>query len=379
MTTVILCAAGSGTRAGFSENKIFREYNGMPLLCHALSAFAPYAEEILVACKEEDEARISPLLSPFEGARTVRGGATRAESVLSALREAKGDIVLVHDAARPFVSPGLIERCLGSVKKNGSGVCALPATDTVLCTQNGFRALPREQIFLAQTPQGFEKERLLSAYESAEKDGMLSSFTDDSSLYAAYIEPPHLVQGEAENRKLTFAKDFLPTERVGFGVDTHAFCFQHEIDMGIARLNLNYIKLCGVTVPSNRALEAHSDGDVPVHALMDALLSAAAERDIGHFFPDTDPALKNAESMKMLARVADMVWAKGLSVANVSISILCEQPRLAPYIEAMRENLRRVLRCDNVAVAAGTNEKLGYIGEGRGITAYALVLLTRST
>ena len=377
MLTVILCAAGSGTRANLPENKILHDYLGMPVLCYSLSALSPYADELLVACREEDEARIKPLLPQYENARTVRGGNTRTESVYNALKAARGDRVLIHDAARPFVTRALIERVLKSVQERGSGVAAVPETDTVvLGGDGGYTLPPRENLFRIQTPQGYLAAPLLSAYEKAVKSG--KTFTDDSGVYAAYVAPPALVPGDADNKKLTFAEDFSLAERVGFGVDTHAFEHQEEIDRGIARLNLNYITLGGVVLPSNRALEAHSDGDVLVHALMDALLSAAGLRDIGYYFPDAAPEYKGISSMKLLAEVMKMVHGCGFAVQNVSISVLCELPRLAPYIEKMRENLRAALSCENVAIAAGTNEKLGYIGEGRGITAYALALLQPS-
>lgn len=375
MITVILCAAGSGTRTGFAENKILHDLNGMPVLCHSLSAFAPFADEILVACRKEDEPDIVPLLKQYENARTVLGGTTRAMSVRLALNEAKGDIVLVHDAARPFVTAEIIKRVIKSTQEKGSGVAAIPATDTVALTRNGYELPPRENVFQIQTPQGFRTEKLRLAYTRAFGEKRGDNFTDDSGVYAAYIGIPELVPGERANKKLTYAEDFAPAERVGFGTDTHAFDHQEEIDRGIARLNLNYIKLGGVTIPSNRALKAHSDGDVVVHALMDALLSAAGERDIGFFFPDTDPDFKGADSMKLLAEVMKIVHGDGFSVKNVSVSVLAELPRLSPYIDRMRENLRAALSCETVAIAAGTNEKLGYIGEGRGITAYAMVLL----
>ncbi len=379
MISVILCAAGSGARAKMPENKILHELYGMPVLCHSLSAFAPYADEILVACRAEDEEKILPLLSPFANARTVRGGATRGESVFCALKEVKGDTVLIHDAARPFVTPEIIENCIESVRKYGSAVAALPVTDTVAHVSEGRIAdMPsRDALYALQTPQGFLTKDILSAYEKAEADGR-ADFTDDSGVYAACFQPPHIVAGDISNKKLTYPRDFLPAERVGFGVDTHAFSHQEEIDRGIARLNLNYITLGGVVIPSDRAIEAHSDGDVLVHALMDALLSAAGERDIGCLFPDSDPAFEGANSMQLLSAVMEIVHGKGFAVQNASLSVLCERPRLAPYIEGMRKNLRAALGCDAVAVAAGTNEKLGYIGERRGITCYAAVLLSKN-
>lgn len=377
MITVILCAAGSGERAGLPENKIFYEAGGLSLLSRSLSAFAPFAGEILVAVRGEDAERVRALLAPFSQARTVLGGKTRAESVYRALKEAKGDIVLVHDAARPFVSRETILRCIEGVKSYGNAVCAVPVSDTVARVFEGCIAdmPPRDELYALQTPQGFFTADLLKAYRRAEEDGCLSAFTDDSGVYAKYVAPPHIIRGERANRKLTYPEDFALPARVGFGVDTHAFAHQDEIDRGIARLNLSYIKLGGAVIPSDRALEAHSDGDVLCHALMDALLSAAGERDIGVHFPADDPAYEGANSMQLLAEVMKTVRGRGFSVQNASLSVLAERPRLSPYIEEIRKNLRAALGCEAVAVAAGTNEKLGYIGEGRGITCYAFVLL----
>ncbi len=378
MVATILCAAGSGARTGLKKNKIFAEVDGLPAITHCLSAFAPFSEQIIIACRKEDEARIRPLLSPFPMASTVVGGATRSESVFRALEGVTADMVLIHDAARPFVSPALIEDCIANVQAYGSAVCALPFTDTAVLLEGDVPTpLPRSKVYTVQTPQGFLTEELRGAYKRAEAEGRLGEFTDDGGVFAAYVRPPHLFLGDARNRKLTYPSDF-PAERVGFGVDTHAFAHQNEIDSGIARLNLNYIKLCGVTVPSDRAIEAHSDGDVPVHALMDALLSAIGESDIGHLFPDTDPAYANADSMKLLAVVMERVRAKGYGVKNASIAIVCERPRLSPHIEHMRERVTEALQAECVGISAGTNERLGYVGEGRGITAYATVLLKSS-
>ena len=369
MISVILCAAGSGSRAGFPENKVLRELNGLPVLSYSLSAFGE-ADEILIPCREEDEARIGALLSPFPGARTVRGGETREESVFSALREVKGDIVLIHDAARPFVTRETVRACIQSVQQYGSGVCALPATDTTVLARDGTVAAvpPRGMVFTVQTPQGFLSGELKHAFSLAEREGKLSSFTDESSLYAAYIAPPHLFEGDRRNKKLTYPEDFAPCERAGFGIDTHAF--------GKAQ---DYIVLAGVRIPSESGLIAHSDGDVLVHAVMDALLSAAGLFDIGHYFPDTDARFAGADSMKLLDSVMALVKKEGLAPANVSVSVLAERPRLAPYIDAMRAKLATALGISPsaVGIAAGTNETLGYVGEGRGITVYAMILLKK--
>ena len=377
MITAIIVAAGKGERAGFSGNKILEELNGLPVLCYSVSAFA-HLDELIVVCREEDEETIKKLLSPFPHAKTCLGGATRAESVYNGLKASSGDIVLVHDAARPFVTKKIIDDCLTSIKTHGSGVCALPATDTTVLVENGkiTSVPPRAEVFTVQTPQGFYRDKLLSAYEKALNDGA-EAFTDDSGLYLKYAESPALFLGSRENRKLTYREDFTPCERVGFGVDTHAFAYQEEYEKGIARLILSYITLGGVKIPSNRPLLAHSDGDVLVHALMDALLSAAGLRDIGYYFPDTDEKYKGACSMNLLKEVLTLVAGAGFAVKNVSLSILAESPRLSPYIERMKKNLSEVLELPEnaIGIAAGTNEKLGYIGEGKGITCYATVLL----
>ncbi len=376
MITAILPAAGNGSRAGFAENKVLRELNGLPVLAHTLSAFAGVngIGEILVVCREQDEQTIKTLLRPFPLARAVRGGATRFESVYNALKEAKGEIVLVHDGARPFVTGKIIADCIASVKTNGSGICAVPVTDTVAIAENGrmVAATERKNTYAVQTPQGFYREKLLAAYERARAEHTETSFTDDGGVYARYVEAPALFAGAPENRKLTFAEDFYPAARVGFGVDTHAFYAEDE-----GAPFINFVTLGGVRIPSDKILKAHSDGDVLVHALMDALLSAAGLRDIGYYFPDTDAAYAGADSMELLARVMELVKAEGFAPQNASISVLAETPRLSPYIEAIRRSLSQALGLSGsaVGIAAGTNEKLGYIGEGKGITVYATVLL----
>ncbi|MBD5636274.1 MAG: 2-C-methyl-D-erythritol 4-phosphate cytidylyltransferase [Clostridia bacterium] len=373
MITAIICAAGKGERAGFQENKVLKELNGLPVLCYSLSAFSPLVDEIIVVCRKEEETQIKKLLSPYPNARLVFGGATRMISVYNGLKEAKGEIVLVHDAARPFVSANIISNCIESVKKYGSGVCALPATDTTVLSENGNIASvpPRQSVYTVQTPQGFYKDKLLKCYEKALQDG--NEFTDDSGIYLAYAkERPALFTGERTNKKLTYPEDFVPAERVGFGVDTHAFYAEGE-----GAPFINFITLGGVRIPSDKILKAHSDGDVLVHALMDALLSAASLRDIGYYFPDTDPKYKGAFSMNLLEEVLRLVKEQGLAPKNVSISILAETPRLSPHIERIKESLSEALHLPEsaIGVAAGTNEKLGYVGEKKGITCHASVLL----
>lgn len=379
MISAVIVAAGKGERAGFGENKILRELNGMPAICYSLSAFAQVPEigEILVVCREEDEPRILTLLRPYPNARAVHGGATRTQSVYFALNAAKGDIVLVHDAARPFVTQKTIADCIESVKKYGSGICAVPAVNTVAIAKDGkiVSSPARKTVFELQTPQGFYKDKLLECYEKAYGQDAEDEFTDDSGIYARYAESPKICEGDRHNKKLTYSEDFQPAERVGFGVDTHAF---YGADEGVPLVN--FITLAGVRIPSTKILKAHSDGDVLVHALMDALLSAAGLRDIGYYFPDTDPKYKGAFSMELLKEVLRLVKERGFAPKNVSVSILAETPRLFPYIEAMKKSLSEALALPEnaIGIAAGTNEKLGYVGEKKGITVFATVLCSQN-
>ncbi len=365
---VIVCAAGKGLRAGFACNKLLIPYGEERVLTKTLSVFDfPLIDEIVVTSSAEDFEEISTLCAPFPRTKVVLGGETRVHSVYNALKEVGTDIVLVHDGARPFVTRQIIEGCVHSVCAVGSGVCAVECRDTIAeVRENKIVRVPtRSTLRQIQTPQGFFRENLLYAYERAFESGSLC-YTDDSSVFADYCGQPRLCEGSYENVKLTYAEDFQKAARCGFGIDTHAFGKPQD-----------HIFLAGVKIPSESGLIAHSDGDVLVHAVMDALLSAAGLRDIGFYFPDTDEKWKNASSMDMLAQVVALLFEQGLRVENISVAIQAEKPRLAKYIDEMKISLAGALRLDpaRVGISAGTNEGLGYVGEGKGITvnAYALV------
>lgn len=369
--SAVICAAGKGERAGLPKNKLLFPVNGKTILERTLEAFdLPEITEILVTASPTDFGEISALCGRFPRTKIVPGGETRFDSVFNALKEASGELVLVHDGARPFVRSETISGCIESVRRFGSGICAVPSVDTIALSDsdgNVASVPPRENAFLIQTPQGFYTKELLSAYEKAAARGV-KTYTDDSSVYAAFIAPPHICAGARDNKKLTYAEDFSESfARVGFGVDTHAFGKEQ-----------NYIVLAGVNVPSPSGLIAHSDGDVLVHALMDAMLSAAGLRDIGHYFPDTDEKWRGARSMDMLAEVKALLAKEGFAVKNASIAIQAERPKLAKYIDDMKLSLSSALNIDKTAVgiSAGTNEGLGYVGEGKGITVSAYVLLS---
>ena len=337
----------------------------------AFSAFAalPEISKIAVCVSERDREEIRALLSPFPQAVLIAGGQTRTQSVKNALEsfaQDAPDYVLIHDAARPFVSEKIIRDCIRTVESFGSAVCALPCTDTLVRAHDGAVSgtLDRADAYTVQTPQGFFYPALLSAYRKiTDKD----VFTDDSGVYAKYVAPPRLFLGERKNMKLTFREDFAVQElRTGVGIDTHAFGKDSD-----------HIILGGVCVPSESGLIAHSDGDVLCHAVADALLSAAGLHDIGHYFPDTDPKYKDADSLVLLAKVRELIKKEGFCVGNVSAAIVAQRPRLAPHIAQMKQNIANVLQiCEqNVGISAGTNEGLGYLGRGEGITVTATVLL----
>ena len=338
-----------------------------------VSAFAAHEqiEKICVCIRECDRAEILALLSDFPNVRLVRGGATRTESVKNALEflakeQTPPDYALIHDAARPFVSAKIIRDCIETLRSFGSAVCALPCTDTLVSASNGMVCgkLDRESTFLVQTPQGFSFPQLLAAYRKITPQDV---FTDDAGVFAKYVTPPRLFTGERTNIKLTFREDFCMAQfRTGIGIDTHAFGTSGD-----------HITLGGVKIPSERVLIAHSDGDVLIHAVMDALLSAAGLFDIGHYFPDTDPQYKGADSLVLLAKVKELINKEGFDVGNISTAIVAQKPKLAPYILQMKQNLAHVLQISerNIGISAGTNEGLGYLGRGEGITVTANVLL----
>ena len=363
----IICAAGNGSRAGFDKNKLLVPFADGCALETTLRAFDFAAiDEIVITASERDFSEISKIAAATPRTKVVLGGDTRTQSVYHALKATSAELVLIHDGARPFITREHIEGCIQSVNAFGSGICAIPCSDTVAFTENGYiKSVPdRTGLVQIQTPQGFFRENILFAYERAIESE--ETFTDDSSVFARYCGKPRLCAGARENIKLTYASDFESVRRCGFGVDTHAF--------GKAQ---DYIVLAGVKIPSDSGLIAHSDGDVLVHALMDALLSAAGLRDIGYYFPDKDEKWKGASSMQMLSIVMQMLKEKGYAVQNVSIAVQAEKPRLAKYIDEMKHARSCALKIGPTAIgiSAGTNEGLGYIGEGKGITVNAYVLL----
>jgi len=365
----VICAAGKGSRAGFSENKLLIPFGTSTALETTLSAFDfPAIDEIIVTASEVDFDQITALCAPYARTKVVLGGADRSHSVYNALKASTADIVFIHDGARPYITREVIEGCIHSVKTHGSGICAIECRDTVAVVKDGkiVQVPARDTLRQIQTPQGFFRENITYAYERAFEQETVA-YTDDSSVFAQFCGAPRICAGARDNIKLTYAEDFSKgVARCGFGVDTHAFGKVQD-----------YIVLAGVKIPSQSGLIAHSDGDVLVHAVMDAMLSAAGLKDIGHYFPDTDEQWKGASSMKMLGLVVELLAERNLTVQNLSVAIQAERPRLAKYIDDMKNALAGALGIDptRVGISAGTNEGLGYVGEGKGITVNAYVLL----
>lgn len=370
--SAIICAAGKGERAGFGKNKLLAPLYGAPALWHTLEKFnIDEIDEVIVTASKPDFKEIAALCKPF-GYKTVVGGQTRTESVKNALKSVTGDVVLIHDGARPFVTREIILECIDSVLRFSSGVCAVKLTDTAVLAKFGeiCERIDRDRAYRVQTPQGFFTEDIKRAYALAKN----AVYTDDSAVYGEFIAPPRLFEGSESNVKLTFKSDYpqyMPhltasgDIKIGFGADVHAF------GEGTS------VTLCGVRIPCDRGLVAHSDGDAPVHALMDGLLSAAGLKDIGHYFPVDDEAYSGVYSVEMLKKVVALLKEKGLKPRNVSITIQAEKPRLSPHIDEMCKVLAEACGTQEIAVAAGTTEELGFVGKGLGIAAYAAVTVTK--
>lgn len=376
--SVIILAAGKGERARFNKNKLLMPLYGAPVLWHTLKGISAIdgLSELIITSSPRDMAQISAICAPF-GGKVVEGGATRTESVYKALKEVTGDIVLIQDGARPFTSKKQYSDCIACVKEYKSAVVAMPATDTIYVANDNWAAhIPeRNTVFNVQTPQGFFTNEIKAAYDKAMKSGEV--FTDDGSVYSRFIGPARICPcGSATNRKLTYKEDFPTVSEIntdgsfkaGIGIDVHAF--------GKAQ---NFVMLCGVKVPCDEGLVAHSDGDVALHAVTDAILSAAGLQDIGHYFPDSDPAYKGADSAELLKSVIKLISERGFKVGGLSVAIQAEKPKLAPYIEEMRERLSEITGADkeNIGISAGTCEGLGFVGEKRGICVTCAAVLKR--
>ena len=374
----VIVAAGRGARVGGDLPKQFRPIGGESMLRRALSMFVEHGNVALVqpVIRREDVAHYRASASGFDVLPPAFGGATRQASVragLEALESRKPDIVLIHDAARPFASATLVSRAIAATAKTGAAIPALPVTDTVKTVDAaGFveQTLDRNTLRLVQTPQGFAFPALLAAHRRAAAEA-LEDFTDDAALAEWAGLKVSVFAGEPGNIKITDEDDFARAEalvfaalgdvRTGSGIDVHAFGPGDHVMLG------------GIRVAHDRALVGHSDADVALHALTDAILGALAEGDIGAYFPPSDPQWRNAPSDRFLAFAVERVKARGGRIAHLDLTLVCEAPRIGPHRDAMRANIAHLagIAIERVAVKATTSEKLGFTGRGEGIAAYA--------
>ena len=374
----VVVAAGQGLRAGGEIPKQFRRIAGETLLARALSAFAEAPDVTFVqpVIRPDDVDLVRRLTNGMNVLEPVAGGATRQASVragLEALVSCSPDIVLVHDAARPFASASLITRAIEAAKKTGAAIPALPVTDTVKridSTGTIEATLDRNSIRLVQTPQAFAFPALFDAHRRALAQGR-DDFTDDAALAEWAGIKVSVFAGEPGNIKFTTPEDFARAEaiqsaglgdvRTGSGLDVHAFGPGDHVTLG------------GIRIPHVQALIGHSDADVALHALTDAIFGALADGDIGAHFPPSDPQWRGASSDRFLTFAVERVRTRGGRIAHLDLTIVCEAPRIGEHRDRMRANIANLagIGIERVGVKATTSEKLGFTGCGEGIAAYA--------
>ena len=376
----IIVAAGSSSRMGF--DKLFAMIDGQPVLAKSLAAFDkhPAVDEIIVVAGQNSE-KVAPLLRTLEKpCRMVQGGNTRAASVQNGLRVTSAQYVAIHDAARPFVTAEIIQDALSAAYVMGAAAPAVPVKDTVkVANANGtvHNTPARETLYAVQTPQCFYAPLYRQVLMSVEND----TVTDDCSLFEQAGLSVQLTKGEYANYKITTPED-LPAVaacahyesekstmkmRIGHGYDVHKLVAHRPLVLG------------GVVIPNDKGLLGHSDADVLVHAVMDGLLGAAAMGDIGHLFPDNDPAYEGADSVVLLREVGKVLSECGYQVQNIDATVLAQAPKLAPYIVAMRTNIAQALGLEiaDVSVKATTEEGLGFTGGQEGMAAHSVCLLQK--
>ena len=368
MTAAIIVAAGSGTRAGGTVPKQYAPLVGRPMLAHSVAAFRahPAIDELVVVIGAGQDA----LARKAVDARLVTGGETRRESVANGLATVSAERVLVHDAARPFVSAAVIDRVLAALDGATGATPVLPVADTLARGDGRLGDVtPRDRLWRVQTPQGFDTAALRRAHAAWDP---VAEATDDAQMVRRLGLDVVLVQGDPMLDKVTHPEDFAAAEarasaagqwewRSATGFDVHRLEVGEELWLG------------GVLVPHDRGLSGHSDADVALHALTDALLGAAAEGDIGLHFPPSDERWRGAASDQFLAHAAGLVRARGGVIDHVDVTVICETPKIGPHREAMRARIAAILQipATRVSVKATTTERLGFTGRSEGIAAQA--------
>ena len=369
--------------------KQYADLGGVPMLTRTLEAFASHRDidHVLTVIHQHDMLRYQAAAQRVSGKLLppAIGGASRQISVhngLEALFQLNPTRVLIHDAARPFVSHALIDRVIGALASSAGALPGLPLADTLKradAAGNVAGTVDRSGLWRAETPQGFRYPEILAAHRAAEASGR-NEFTDDSGIAEWHGVVCTLVEGEARNIKITSAED-LTLAQQSFGRSAPGITdIRHGTGFDVHRFgNGDHVWLCGVSIPHSHALDGHSDADVGLHALTDALLGAIADGDIGQHFPPSDMRWKGARSEIFLAEAARRVAASGYQISNVDVTILCEAPRIGPHRDAMRKEIGRILGIDHgrVGVKATTTETLGFTGRREGIAAMASATIIR--
>jgi 2-C-methyl-D-erythritol 4-phosphate cytidylyltransferase/2-C-methyl-D-erythritol 2,4-cyclodiphosphate synthase len=391
---VVIVAAGRGERAGASTEgpKQYRRIGGRPVIAWTIDAFSAWgkAGPVVLVVHPDDESLVQKALADCRtptDVTIIHGGATRQASVLAGLRALAAlgaRHVMIQDAVRPFIGPALLDRCLDKLAGGfGAVLPAVPVADTlkrVATTGEVLETVSRERLYAAQTPQSFALDAILAAHEQAALSSR-SDFTDDASIAEWAGLPVALVNGEADNVKLTTQRDLIMADerlsrpvidvRTGNGYDVH------QLVPG------DGVTLCGIFIPHDQALFGHSDADVPLHALTDALLATCGAGDIGDHFPPSDPQWKGAPSRIFLEHAARIVRDHGGTILHADISLIAEAPKVGPHRQAMREALSDMLgiRLERCSVKATTNETIGFVGRREGIAAIATATVSfeRST
>ena len=370
----IVVAAGKGLRVGGDTPKQFREWRGRPLIRHSVEALkAAGANPLLVVVAPDASDHAEAALAGLAGLVFIAGGATRQDSVrcgLEALAEASPEHVLIHDAARPDLPRAVIERLLTALADHPGAIPVLPVVDSLAVASNGVMTgkAEREMLRRVQTPQAFRFADILAAqrgWVGATDAG------DDAQVLMASNGSVALVQGDERLKKITFAEDFVtattaPAFRIGQGFDVHRLEPGEELWLG------------GVLIPHDKGLSGHSDADVALHAITDAVLGAVGEGDIGTHFPPSDPQWRGARSGQFLQHAVGLARAAGYVVANIDLTLICEAPKIGPHRPAMRAEVARLMGLaeNAVSIKATTTEKLGFTGRGEGIAAQAIVCVT---
>lgn len=377
-TAAVLVAAGRGLRAGAGGPKQYRAIGGQTVIFRAMQPFCthPRIDAVQPVLNPDDADMFNAACAGLTHQPPAKGGATRQASVragLEALAAQRPDIVLIHDAARPFVSQAVISRAIEAAHRTGAAIPTVQVADTIKLVDEAGNVADtpvRARLRIAQTPQAFRYEAILEAHRRAAREGR-DDFTDDAALAEWAGLTVATFEGDVANMKLTTPEDFVREEarlaaalgdiRTGTGYDVHAF--------GPG----DHVMICGVRVPHSKGFLAHSDGDVGLHALVDAILGALADGDIGSHFPPSDPQWKGASSDRFLTYAVERVAQRGGRIANLEVTLICERPKIGPLRDTMRARIAEISGVDisRVAVKATTSERLGFTGREEGIAATA--------